>query len=63
MPRFEVTMKPAGMTRSKHGRRRPEYACTVDADDRADACAKARESASANGFDGYAITEIKEKTQ
>lgn len=60
--RFEVTMKPTGMSR-KAMRMRPEYVTTISASDRQEATDSARKQAAAEGFAGYAITKIKEIKQ
>lgn len=57
---FEIAMKPTGMSRFKNGKRRPEAFYRVEADSTSDAALKAREWAEFDGFDGYAITSIKE---
>jgi hypothetical protein len=61
--KFEITMRPTGMSRTKRGMPRPELAMIFTADDTADAVRQAREQAAAEGFNGYAITKIKEITQ
>lgn len=63
MSRFEITMKPTGMSRAKHGVTRPEFSLATDADDKNHAARIAREHAATEGFNGYAITKIKEIKQ
>lgn len=60
MPRFEVVMKPTGMSRAN---RRPEYEISLEADDKNAAAMAARKTAESEGFKGYAITKIKEVQQ
>lgn len=60
MSTFEVSMKPTGMSRTKNGRRRPEFSVVVKANDSNAAVSVARNIAEAEGFNGYAITKIKE---
>lgn len=60
MSKFEVSMKPTGMSRTKNGRRRPEFTVVVEAKDSGAAVTVARDIAEAEGFNGYAITKIKE---
>jgi len=57
MPKFEIQMKPTGMSKS---RSRPEYMITIEADDKELAVSEARRIAAIEGFNGYAITKIKE---
>lgn len=63
MSAFEVSMKPTGMSRTKNGRRRPEFSVVVEATDSSAAVFAARDIAEAEGFNGYAITKIKEVSQ
>lgn len=64
MKRFEVLMKPTGMSKKYNGKRRaPEYLVSLWADDSMDAAQKARATAEIEGFSGYAITKIKEVQQ
>lgn len=60
---YEVTMKPTGMSKKAGKTRRPEYVCKVIADDKNHAARIAREHAAIEGFNGYAITKIKEIQQ
>ena len=57
MPRFEITMKPTGMSRAKF---RPEYMLSLVEKDRDSAAVVARAAADAEGFRGYAVTSVKE---
>lgn len=59
--KYEITMRPTGMSRTKRGMPRPELVLKIDdAHDTADAVKQAREQAAIEGFNGYAITKIKE---
>lgn len=59
---FEVTLKPVGMS-SKVKRIAPECVYSVTASDRDSAAQKARSIAEAEGFNNYAVTNIKERKQ
>lgn len=61
--KYEIIMKPSGMSRTKRGMPRPELALFITAGDQTEAVRLAREQASAEGFNGYAITKIKEYKQ
>jgi hypothetical protein len=57
--RFEVLMKPVGMSK-RTTRRCPEYLANVEAADANEAAAIARQAAAIEGFNNYAVTKIKE---
>lgn len=61
MNRFDILLKPTGMSRRKNGApRAAEIILSVAADDANHAARQARAQADAEGFTGYAITKIKE---
>lgn len=58
---WDVTLKRAGMRKYKDGVERPPQAVfRVSAEDREGAVKEARAAASGLGYDGYAITSVKE---
>jgi hypothetical protein len=59
---FEVTLKPVGMSR-KINRIVPECVYLLTAADRDAAAQTARSIAEAEGFNNYAVTNIKERKQ
>ena len=59
---FDVTLKPVGMSR-KVKRLPPECIYSVTASDRDAAAQQARSMASAEGFNNYAVTNVREVKQ
>ena len=57
---FVVTMKPSGMSRKNGKSRIAECEYVIDAGSKEEAITEARKAAQAEGFNGYAITKIKE---
>jgi hypothetical protein len=60
MMNFVITMKPSGMSRKSGKSRIAECEYVIDANSKEEAVSEARKSAAAEGFNGYAITKIKE---
>lgn len=61
LQRFEVVMKPTGMSKRKKGvTRTAEVLYELTAENKEQAAAEARKAASIEGFNGYAVTKIKE---
>lgn len=60
--RFKVTLKPTGMAK-KLGRIRPEFLLDCEASNKEEAVRVARIEAEANGFRGYAVTDVKQVTK
>lgn len=60
--RFDVTLKPVGMSR-KVNRLSPECIYSVTASDRDEAAKRARSMASSEGFNNYAVTNVREIKQ
>ena len=60
MPRYDITMKPTAMSKAKF---RPEYEISLEVEDKNAAAMAARKTAQTEGFNGYAITKIKEVQQ
>lgn len=63
MSRFQILMKPTALAKNYGKARGMEYLLDLEADDRNHAAAEARKTADAEGFRGYAITQIKEMNQ
>lgn len=59
---FDVTLKPVGMSR-KVKRTCPEVIYSLTASDRDAAAQQARSMASAEGFNNYAVTNVREAKQ
>ena len=57
--RFEITMKPTGMSR-KAMRMCPEFVIELTATSREQATHQARRDAEVSGFKNYAITKVRE---
>lgn len=58
--KYAITMKPTALAKNYGKARGAEYLLDLEADDRNAAAAEARKTADAEGFRGYAITQIKE---
>lgn len=61
--KFLITMKPTALPKQYGRSRGAEYQMEVDASDKNAAALVARNAASAEGFLGYAITDVKEMKQ
>lgn len=57
--RFEVTMKPIGMSR-RVNKAKPEYVVELAAPDRDAAATAARQMAATEGINNYSVTKVRE---